>query len=161
MYPNHGLHINIDYLGIFLISLLTIIIVYYHANVGKAWEGTPKIKTIIKFIFLFPIFLALSMGLSFHNSIAVIQGWMGQKSPFVRTPKFDITALSDTFNKDKYLLRKVNKVTVFEGILAIYFICAIVGAIILGDLSFILFHTMLALGYSTIFFFSVKHSMVK
>lgn len=38
----------------------------------------------------FPVFLALSMGLAFHNSLAVIQGFWGQKSSFVRTPKYGI-----------------------------------------------------------------------
>jgi hypothetical protein len=35
-------------------------------------------------------FLSLSMGLSLHNSIAVLQGFWGKKTPFVRTPKFNI-----------------------------------------------------------------------
>ena len=152
---------NMDYLGIFLISLLTIIIVYYNANVRKAWKDGLTFKNCIKFIFLFPIFLALSMGLSFHNSIAVIQGLRGKKSPFVRTPKFNIKGLTDKFAKDKYHYRDINKVTIFEGLLALYFIAAIIAAVILDNMSFIVFHIMLAVGYSTIFFFSVKHSKAR
>lgn len=156
-----GINFNLDYLGVFLISLLTIIIVYYNANVRKAWEEGLTVKNFFKFIFLFPVFLALSMGLSFHNSIAVIQGLRGKKSPFVRTPKFNIKGLTDKFAKDKYHYKSINKVTMFEGLLAIYFIMAIIGAIILGNTSFIIFHAMLAVGYSTIFFFSIKHSKAR
>ena len=28
------------------------------------------------------------MGLSWHNSLAVVEGYIGKKTPFVRTPKF-------------------------------------------------------------------------
>ncbi|MDC1309018.1 glycosyltransferase family 2 protein [Saprospiraceae bacterium] len=150
-----------DYLGFFLISLLTIIVVYYNANVRKAWKDGLTVNNFLKFIFLFPVFLALSMGLSFHNSIAVIQGLRGKKSPFVRTPKFDIKGLTDSFAKDKYHYKDINKVTIFEGLLAIYFMMAIIGAIVVGNTSFIIFHTLLAFGYSTIFFFSIKHSKTK
>ena len=152
---------DFDYLGFFLISLLTIIVVYYNANVRKAWEDGLTVNNFLKFIFLFPVFLALSMGLAFHNSIAVIQGLRGKKSPFVRTPKFDIKGLTDSFAKDKYHYKDINKVTIFEGLLAIYFMMAIIGAIVVGNTSFIIFHTLLAFGYSTIFFFSIKHSKAK
>ena len=152
---------DFDYLGFFLISLLTIIVVYYNANVRKAWKDGLTVNNFLKFIFLFPVFLALSMGLAFHNSIAVIQGLRGKKSPFVRTPKFDIKGLTDSFAKDKYHYKDINKVTIFEGLLAIYFMMAIIGAIVVGNTSFIIFHTLLAFGYSTIFFFSIKHSKTK
>ena len=152
---------DFDYLGFFLISLLTIIVVYYNANVRKAWKDGLTVNNFLKFIFLFPVFLALSMGLSFHNSIAVIQGLRGKKSPFVRTPKFDIKGLTDSFAKDKYHYKDINKVTIFEGLLAMYFMMAIIGAIVVGNTSFIIFHTLLAFGYSTIFFFSIKHSKAK
>ncbi len=152
---------DFDYLGFFLISLLTIIVVYYNANVRKVWKDGLTVNNFLKFIFLFPVFLAISMGLSFHNSIAVIQGLRGKKSPFVRTPKFDIKGLTDSFAKDKYHYKDINKVTIFEGLLAIYFMMAIIGAIVVGNTSFIIFHTLLAFGYSTIFFFSIKHSKAK
>ena len=152
---------DFDYLGFFLISLLTIIVVYYNANVRKAWKDGLTVNNFLKFIFLFPVFLALSMGLSFHNSIAVIQGLRVKKSPFVRTPKFDIKGLTDSFAKDKYHYKDINKVTIFEGLLAIYFMMAIIGAIVVGNTSFIIFNTLLAFGYSTIFFFSIKHSKAK
>ncbi|MCA9571102.1 MAG: glycosyltransferase, partial [Myxococcales bacterium] len=32
-------------------------------------------------------FLSLSTGLAVHDSVAVLEGWAGQESPFVRTPK--------------------------------------------------------------------------
>lgn len=40
-----------------------------------------------RFVITFPTFLALSAGLSLHNSLAVLEGWFGHDTPFVRTPK--------------------------------------------------------------------------
>jgi hypothetical protein len=97
------------------------------------------------------------MGLSFHNSIAVLAGYMGKKSSFVRTPKFNITGIKDSFKKAKYQGVKISPVTILEGFLAIYFLMAIIAGLSSGNISMLLFHISLFAGYSTIFFYSVKH----
>lgn len=155
------LGINIRYFGIFLTSLLAIVAVYFVANVQNAWKENLSIRSILKFIFLFPVFLALSMGLSLHNSIAVLQGYIGKKSPFIRTPKFNIKNLKDKVSKNDYLSKKIPLTTFFEGLLALYFIIAIVLSIHAGNTTFLLFHCMLAIGYSTICFYSIKHLRIK
>ncbi|NNF22647.1 MAG: glycosyltransferase [Saprospiraceae bacterium] len=155
------LGINADYFGIFLIGLLTIGAVYYVGNNDSDWKGQSKLKAILKFVFLFPIFLSLSMGLSLHNTIAVLQGYMGKKSPFVRTPKFDITGLSDSFKRRHYIARKIPFTTIIEGLLALYFLFAIVLSILYADTSFILFHFLLMVGYGSICFYSLRHVSLK
>ena len=145
------------YFAVFLISLLSVIAVYFVANVQAELKKEAFGKMLFKFIILFPVFLALSMGLSLHNTIAVIQGYIGKKSPFVRTPKFDITGIKDTFKKRNYQASKIPLTTVFEGLLAIYFAFGIMGAFYLQDLSFILFHILLMIGFGTICFYSVRH----
>lgn len=155
------LSIHPKYFTFFLISLLSILIVYYVANVEVAWQKESKIKMILKFVLLFPIFLALSMGLSLHNSIAVLQGYLGKKTAFVRTPKFDIRHLSDHFSKKKYLPKKLSKITILEGLLFIYFICGMIYGVYIGQTNFVLMHFLLALGYGMIFFFSIKSWSLK
>lgn len=152
---------RMNYFGVFLIGLLSVSAVYYVANVVAVPQGDSFAKSFIKFLFLFPLFLALSMGLSLHNSIAVIQGYLGKQSPFVRTPKFNIQNLKDSFSRNKYVIRKLSWTTIFEGLLAIYFSAAVLGAIYLNNTSFIVFHLMLALGYGTIFYYSLRHLSVK
>ena len=76
----------------------------------------------------------MSMGLALHNSVAVLEGWWGKKSPFVRTPKFNLTTAKDSFAKRKYLSRKVSWTTIGEGVLALYFLGAVVAAF-LGRIS--------------------------
>jgi len=155
------LGINSDYFTIFLIGLLSIAAVYYVANVQMSWEGKSQTRMFFKFILMFPLFLSLSMGLSLHNSIAVLQGYMGKKSPFVRTPKFNIRGIADTFSKSKYLPQKIPFTTFLEGLLAIYFMAAIIAAIYYNDTTFIIFHLLLTFGYGAICYYSIKHLRFK
>ncbi len=141
----------------FLVGLLSIVAIYYVANVQAIPEHAQDFtRSVYKFIFLFPLFLALSMGLSLHNTVAVIQGFWGKKSPFVRTPKFNIKSLRDNITSKKYLNRKLSWTTVMEGLLALYFFGAVVLGIHLQNTTFIVFHLMLFLGYGAIFFFTLR-----
>jgi cellulose synthase/poly-beta-1,6-N-acetylglucosamine synthase-like glycosyltransferase len=142
----------------FMIGLLSIIAVYYTANLQSPARHQEEDfgKSIYKFIFLFPLFLALSMGLSLHNSVAVIQGYRG-KSPFVRTPKFNIQTIKDTFTKSKYLSKKLSWTTLLEGFLALYFLGGVIGGILIQNTTFLVFHLMLSMGYGAIFYFTLRH----
>ena len=151
------LGVDTGMMGVFLISLIAIIAVYYVANVGKAWEEDNKLKATGKFILIFPAFLALSMGLSLHNSIAVLQGYIGRKSAFIRTPKFNIKTISDRVKPSKYRSNKISLLTLIEGILALYFLGAVIYGFSYGDRSLIIFHLLLFFGYASIFYYSIKH----
>ncbi len=150
-----------DFLSAFLIGFLAIIAVYYVANVQAELKKESYAKMLFKFIFLFPIFLALSMGLSLHNSIAVIQGYGGKKSPFVRTPKFNIKGLADSFKKQNYLTSKISWTTFFEGLLTLYFLAAVCIGLYWENTTFIVFHILLAFGYGSIFYFTIRHLKLK
>lgn len=147
-----------NFFAVFLAGLLSVIGIYYVANVQSVANKEPGfLKSVFKFLVLFPLFLALSMGLSLHNSIAVLQGYRGKKSPFVRTPKFNINTVKDKLTSSKYLRGRLNYITVGEGLLSIYFLLAVAGAFYLQNTTFVVFHALLALGYGTIFYYSVKH----
>ena len=150
-----------NFFAYFLIGLLSIIAVYYTGNVQASFHRESFPRLVFKFIFLFPVFLALSMGLSLHNSIAVLQGYLGKKSPFVRTPKFNIQSLKDSFSRNKYLNHRLSWTTIFEGVLALYFLGAVLGGLYLQNTTFIIYHLMLFLGFGTIFFYTVKHLSLK
>ena len=97
------------------------------------------------------------MGLSLHNTVAVIQGYLGKKTAFVRTPKFNIQGLGDSFKKTNYRNYRISWTTIFEGILAIYFTAAVIYGFQTEQTDFILFHVLLAVGYGTIFLYTLKH----
>jgi len=151
------LEFSTSYFGYFLVGLLSVISVYFVANVQAELKEQSYLKLVFKFIFLFPVFLSLSMGLSLHNTIAVIQGYLGKKSAFIRTPKFNISGLSDTFKKRTYQAKKISWTTIFEGFLALYFLAGIMIGLQCENNSFLIFHFMLMIGYGTICYYSIKH----
>ncbi len=147
-------------LSIFQLTFLIIGTVFFVGN-RRAELDKPLWKILFKFIVLFPVFLALSMGLSLHNSVAVIQGLLGKKTAFIRTPKFNIKGVKDSFRKRLYLVGKLNWVTIAEGFATLYFMMAIYLGYQYGNTGFVPFHTMLALGFGGIFYYSVKHLSYK
>jgi cellulose synthase/poly-beta-1,6-N-acetylglucosamine synthase-like glycosyltransferase len=151
------LSINAGWLKWGLIGMLSVISIYYVANVQAELKQESTFKRFAKFLILFPVFLSLSMGLSLHNSIAVLQGYLGKKSPFVRTPKFNIQSIKDSFRKGKYAHSKISWVTIFEGLLALYFLWAVIAALQTANTSFIVFHTLLGIGFGSIFYFTLRH----
>lgn len=111
------------------------------------------------FFIRFPMFLCVSMGLSLHNTIAVLEGYLGIKSPFVRTPKFAITENKGSWSEKKeYLKSTFNSLTFFEALMAIYAIFGIYSAFALNDFGLLPFHCMLAVGFSYVVYYSYKHS---
>ena len=151
---------NTDIFAIFLVGWFSLILIYYVANIEAEPDIKVNAKSLFKFIFIFPIFLALSMGLSLHNTIAVIQGYIGKKSPFIRTPKFNIKDLKDSFQKRQYLAHKIPWTTFMEGILCLYFLGAVLAALYLQNNTFIVFHFLLMIGYGTICYYSIRHVSV-
>lgn len=155
------LGIDTGKLAIFMLTLLGIILVYFIANVGVAWPRESKVKMILKFLLLFPIFLALSMGLAFHNSYAVIQGFLGKKTAFVRTPKYGIADDRKKINKTHYISKKINWISIGEGILCVYFGTAVYVGYLFGLKDFMAFHIMLTLGYFILFSYTVQSKFAK
>jgi hypothetical protein len=106
------------------------------------------------------MFLSMSMGLSLHNSIAVIEGYVGKKTPFIRTPKFAIQAGKGTWNDKKYRALRANPITILEALFAIYFVGGIIVGIYHQEYGLLPFHIMLALGFGNVAFFSFKHTRI-
>lgn len=149
---NPSLEWLFDLGSLFLIGFFSIAAFYY---VGL--KRIEKVKTKSTFLKKFPIFLSFSMGLALHNAVAVMEGFLGFKTPFIRTPKFNITKKTEQWTGNQYIKPKLTWGTVFEGLLCGYFICGIASAWWLHDFGLIIFHIMLALGFGIVFFHSLKH----
>lgn len=150
-----------DYLAIFLIGLLSIGAVYYAGNVLVSHRDQDRSRSTLRFLILFVLFLSLSMGLSLHNALAVLQGYLGRKTAFVRTPKYGLHPISDSLKRSTYLSGQVPRSTIGEGILALYFLAGIIVAVYLGHPGFLLFHILLMFGYGTICYYSIRHLLFK
>lgn len=143
-------------MSFFVISSLIFFICYWY--MFKSIYGSGFVK-FIKYIGSFFTFFSIAMGFSLHNTIAVLEGHLGKKSEFVRTPKFNIGSLKDDWKNNKYIKKKPSINVVLEGILAIYFVFGMYSAFIVGDqggdFGLFPFHLMLFIGFSYVFFKSV------
>ena len=108
-----------------------------------------------KFVLSFPLFLSVYMGLSLHNSLAVIEGYIGRKTPFVRTPKFNITEKHHSWKGNIYAAKNLAPTVIFEFVLAVYFLIALVIGALIGDMGLYPFHLMMAFGFGTITLFGI------
>lgn len=112
-----------------------------------------KGKSVIEFFWRFFWFLTFMMGLSLHNSIAVFEGWIGRKTPFVRTPKFG----KDDWKSNVYVTKSIGAVTWGELALCLTFLTMSILDIIYLNYGMMLFHGMLTLGFGSVVYFTFKH----
>jgi cellulose synthase/poly-beta-1,6-N-acetylglucosamine synthase-like glycosyltransferase len=116
-------------------------------------------KNFIQYIGMFFVFFSIAMGFSLHNSIAVLEGHWGKKSEFIRTPKFNIDSIKDSWKKNKYIKKSISAHVIFEGILMLYFAFGMYSAFIVGDqggdFGLFPFHLMLFLGFGYVFIKSI------
>ena len=117
-----------------------------------------NLKNFFIFLGMFPLFIVVSMGLSLHNAIAVIEGYMGKKSSFVRTPKFNISEKTDSWKKNIYIPTKISWLSMLEGAFALYFFFGIFLAFYFNEFGLLSFHIMMSLGFSIVFLYSVFQS---
>lgn len=120
-----------------------------------ARSSHPK-HTAAYFMINFPMFLTFSMGMALHNSIAVLEGYLGIKTPFIRTPKFNIKSKNDSWKGNHYLKFVFTPTTVLEGVLAVYFGFGMYSGIKLQDYGLMVFHLMLTLGFFFVFILSIR-----
>ncbi|WP_242494583.1 cellulose synthase family protein [Brumimicrobium glaciale] len=142
----------IQFGSIFIMSTLFLMFYYWNAYRDKTDD---KKQTILQFTKRFFQFLTISMGLSLSNAVAVIEGYMGIKSSFVRTPKFNVGAKDEGKIENKYDKKSISLVTIGEGILFLVFGFTALNRLVYGDLGMVPFHLMLAIGYGTVFFYSI------
>lgn len=135
--------------SIFFLGFLSVAIFYWTAT--RRFYPNSK-----KFFLLFPAFLVISMGLSLHNGLAVVEGWLGIKTPFMRTPKFNIVEKRDSWIENTYLNSNLGVLTILEGFLCACFLFAAVKGIQMNDTSMLAFHAMLAIGFGSVFLLSIK-----
>jgi cellulose synthase/poly-beta-1,6-N-acetylglucosamine synthase-like glycosyltransferase len=143
------------YASIFLIGSIAIAYAYYISTLQR--EKTMR-KTLSVYLLRFPVFLAITMGMSLHNAWAVFRGWLGQQTAFVRTPKFNIVNGKDIWKNKKYTVTKISPITYLEGLFSLYFLSGIIMGFYYEDYGLLPFHMLAFSGFALIFYFSLKHS---
>ncbi len=132
-------------INLFQLNLL-ILLLFYGIPFLRAGRG----KAVGRFGLYFPAYSSLMLGLSLHNTIAVLEGYAGRKTPFVRTPKFAVRGAGDSWAGNAYVQRSTSWLPLAEAALALYFAGGIGLGIWLGDYSMVVLHVMLVVGYGAV-----------
>jgi cellulose synthase/poly-beta-1,6-N-acetylglucosamine synthase-like glycosyltransferase len=148
------LNIYIKY-GMYFFSS-TIFLGFYYWNSFRDKRGN-FFGDLFRFLGRVVQFLTVSMALGLSNAVAVIEGYLGIKSSFVRTPKFNV-AKKDEFKGNKYDKKSLSIINIMEGIFMVTFGFTAVNRALYGDLGMVPFHLMLAIGYGIIFFNTLKEN---
>ncbi len=149
--PDFSWYFNL--LAGFAISTLIFFACYYVAYTKIHGKG---IKSFFQFVGMFVTFFSIAMGFSVHNSLAVLEGHFGKRSEFIRTPKFNVNSIKDTWKGNRYLTNQFSKNLIIEGFLFLYFGFAIWSAFKLNDYGLLVFHLMLFTGFGFVFFKSLR-----
>jgi cellulose synthase/poly-beta-1,6-N-acetylglucosamine synthase-like glycosyltransferase len=139
-------------LSFFVLSTVILFICYWFTY--KSIQGS-SFDNFVDYIKLFFTFFSVALGFSLHNSMAVLEGHMGKRSEFVRTPKFNINNITDSWKGNKYLAKKLSPNMILEFALMVYFLFGMYSAIPLNDFGLFPFHFMLFLGFGFVFFKSL------
>ena len=139
-------------LSFFVLSTIILFVCYWFTY--KSIQGS-SFDNFVDYIKIFFTFFSVALGFSLHNSIAVLEGHMGKRSEFVRTPKFNINNLTESWKGNKYLAKKLSPNMILEFGLMGYFLFGMYSAIPLNDFGLFPFHFMLFLGFGYVFFKSL------
>lgn len=157
---NEYAHLKVYFIvmSFFVISTLIFFVCYWFMF-KKIYGG--GVLNFFKYIGMFFTFFSIAMGFSLHNTIAILEGHFGKKSEFIRTPKFNINSIKDSWKGNIYLKEKVSPHVLIEGLLMLYFAFGMYSAFVVGkegDFGLFPFHLMLFLGFGYVFFKSLKRS---
>ena len=135
--------------SVFLLGFVPLVYYYY-----TAWRLAAPGGRAGRYPGFFLLFLSVSMGLALHNSRAVVLGWLGQRTPFVRTPKAGAAGLAAR----RYRTGGVGPLVLLEGCLAVYFGFGLAAGAYYGDVGLMPFHSLLTVGFAAVCYYSVRHA---
>jgi cellulose synthase/poly-beta-1,6-N-acetylglucosamine synthase-like glycosyltransferase len=109
-------------------------------------------------LFLFPLFMAGSMGFAVNNTKAVIEGLIGKKREFVRTPKYAIEKKGDAWTNKKYVPTRLSFTSFIELLLALYCFFGVLSSLYFSEIAAVPFQLLFCLGFGFVSFLSFKHA---
>ncbi|HXG00252.1 MAG TPA: glycosyltransferase [Bacteroidota bacterium] len=155
VYVKHaGMHDHyFAFMSVFVFAFLGSFLFYLFSqkDIYKDWQRR---------VFLFPVFMAGSMGFAVNNTRAVLEGLLKKKSEFVRTPKYNITNKTDSWSDKKYVPLKISSTVVLELALAIYCLFGVASSVYFLELAAVPFQMLFLLGFSFTSILSIKHAVI-
>ncbi|UYZ64388.1 cellulose synthase family protein [Hymenobacter weizhouensis] len=142
----------------FLLALVPLVFYFRTAwTLGRPYQ--PPGRSRGGFVGQLLLFLAFSMGLSLHNSRAVLLGLLGRRTAFIRTPKLGLVQRQGTWRGRRYRTgRLFDGLTLLEGLLALYFAAGLAAGLYLRTWGLLPTHLLLTVGYGLVFYYSIRHN---
>lgn len=114
-----------------------------------------KIRLTLKVISkAFPIAMIVSLGMSYNNSQAVLQGFFGKKTAFIRTPKFNLNSENNSYRDHRKISKQIPEILLF-----IYFLFAVFAGIFFKDPGFLAYHLLMLSGFGYIIYTAYTESV--
>lgn len=135
-----------DPFGILNYTYITTGLLFCVFLAGNLSASENKLETILLFPLLFPLFLMTSMGISLHLMIGVVEGYVGKKSDFVRTPKFNISASTSDWKNKSYSNIQFTPILLLELLLLTYCVVSIVYTANVWNIPLLVYEVMFTLG---------------
>ena len=144
----------VSFSGLFTLSFLILFFFYWTSRIKRSDQV--GVERIGKFLFKMIMFMMIYLGLSIHNAIAGFEGFIGKRTPFVRTPKHNIEKISDTWgDHTRYVAKNLPGSFYVELIAALIFGAALLKGLIFGPGAFVMLHIMYVFGFSLVCYFTV------
>lgn len=142
----------------FMLSNIAVALIYF----ASIYKRADKWRSLLEYLTVLPVFLIVTMGMSLHNTLAVVRGFLGEKTPFVRTPKFDLKTQSDSWQSKTYATenRHLDLVVWLELAMVVYLTAGIVYGVWVGEWFMLPLHLMALAGFTTVAFYSIRHSRI-
>lgn len=150
----HGGEFNsyFDFMSVFVLAFVGSFLFYLYAQKDVYLDWRRR-------IFLFPIFMAGSMGLAVNNSKAVLEGLFKRKSEFVRTPKYGIEGKKQSWQDKKYVPVKFSWTVIIEIALAAYCFFGVLSSLYYLEIAAVPFQLLFTMGYGFVAYLSVQQAL--
>lgn len=142
------------FMSVFVLAFVSSFLFYLYSQKDKHEDWKKR-------LFLFPVFMAGSMGFAVNNSRAVLEGLFNKKSAFVRTPKYKIEKDGDKWTNKKYRSAKP-KITfsiVLEIVLALYCFVGVGASLYFLEIAALPFQLLYSLGFGLVGLLSIRHAL--
>ncbi len=119
-----------------------------------------KLLSAFTFPFIFIGFLIMNMGMSLYMSLGVIEGYLGKKSEFVRTPKYNITSKKEKEAHTEYNRIQITPLLLVEFLIFGYGVFQIFYHIQFFNIPSLLFASAFTIGFGYNIGATVYHSLI-
>lgn len=129
------------------VLVVVVLINFLYCYISILIDNKNKVSALKESLTAFPIAIIISLGMSYHNTRAILQGIKGGKSIFERTPKLNKATEADPYLKKQKIDEYLPEVLLFS-----IFLLAVFCGLYFKDPGFLIYHGLMLAGFGTILY---------